>query len=174
MICGTQKYPVNAQSFHLSQKILCYKQLLRKRQEEGDFILNSATLDDFPSIDAIVDIPLGVFICLAENDFGYVGSSYDLMLEWVNPIFLKAVYEASKDNNPNWWEYMIGPFSDEYWKASCTEIKTLENMEAWDVVERDDKMNSIESTWRFKIKPFPYRLVNKSKYRFCYCGDHQL
>ena len=44
-------------------------------------ILNSIILNDFPSIDDLVDSNLGTFNFFAENDCGYVGSAYDFILE---------------------------------------------------------------------------------------------
>ena len=47
---------------------------------------------------------------------------------------------------------MSGKFSDGYCKTSCTEIETLEKMGAWGVIDRTDDMNTIDSTWYFKLK----------------------
>ena len=90
-----------------------------------------------------------------------------LMVNWVHPFFLKAKSAASKEDNPTWWEAMKGPFADEYWKAACKEIQTLEDMNAWDVFDRPDRKNVIESTWAFKLKRLPDGLVNKFKEHFC-------
>jgi hypothetical protein len=54
------------------------------------------------------------------------------------------------------------------------EIFTLESIDAWDVVEWEDDMNIINSTWSFKFKLYPNDLIKKFKARFCACGDHQL
>ncbi len=54
------------------------------------------------------------------------------------------------------------------------EIITLEEMGAWDVVEREDDMNVINETWAFKCKWFPNGTVKKFKARFCAHGDQQL
>ena len=62
---------------------------------------------------------------------------------------------------------MSGPFADEYWKAACTEIETLERMEVWGVFERDDDMNVIEYTWKFRIKLFADGLMKIFKAWFC-------
>ena len=35
-------------------------------------------------------------------------------------------------------------------------------------------MNVIKSTWAFKLKRYPYGLINNFKARFCYRGDMQL
>ncbi len=58
---------------------------------------------------------------------------------------------------------MNGPFADEYWKAAVIEIKTLEGRGARDVVDRTEDMNIIDSTWAFKLKRFPGRLIKKLK-----------
>ncbi len=69
---------------------------------------------------------------------------------------------------------MNGPFADEYWKVAEKAIITLEGMGAWDVVECEDDMNSINGTWDFKCKRFPNGTVKKFKARFCAHGDQQL
>ena len=43
---------------------------------------------------------------------------------------------------------MNGPFDDEYWQSTCTELETIEGVEAWDVVDTEYDMNVIISTWR--------------------------
>ena len=47
-------------------------------------------------------------------------------------------------------------------------------MEVWGVFERDDDMNVIESTWKFKIKLFADGLMKIFKARFCARCDQQL
>jgi hypothetical protein len=66
---------------------------------------------------------------------------------------------------------MNGPFAEEYWKAAVKEIETLEGMNAWTVVEREDDMNVIDSTWAFKLKRYPDGMIKKFKARFCARGD---
>ncbi len=59
---------------------------------------------------------------------------------------------------------MNGPFKEEYWKASLKEIETLELMDSWEVVDRDDKnMHVIDLIWAFKLKRFPDGMVKKFK-----------
>ena len=69
---------------------------------------------------------------------------------------------------------MWGKFANDYWKAMEVEIFTLESIDTWDVVEREDDMNIINSTWAFKCKRCPNGLIKKFKARFCACGDQQL
>eukprot|EP00970_Alexandrium_tamarense_P013493 scaffold3441_cov152-Alexandrium_tamarense.AAC.1 len=40
-------------------------------------------------------------------------------------------------------------------------------MNAWTVVEREDDMNIIDSTWAFKLKRYPDGMIKKFKARFC-------
>lgn len=68
---------------------------------------------------------------------------------------------------------MKGPFADEYWKAAQVEVATLEAMDAWTVVDKEDGMNVLPSTWDFKCKRFPEGSVKKFKGRFCARGDKQ-
>ena len=44
-----------------------------------------------------------------------------------------------------------------------TEISTLGSMGIYDIVERDENMNSIKSTWDFKCKHYPDSLIIKLK-----------
>ena len=66
---------------------------------------------------------------------------------------------------------MKGQFADEFWDAAVTEIQTLEEMDAWDVVDRPTDKNVLDSTWAFKIKRYPDALIKKFKARFCARGD---
>ena len=104
---------------------------------------------------------------MAANDYGYSGTSEDLIVNHVHPLFLKAKASAREEDNPNWRQAMNGQFADEYWEAAVTEIDTLEFMKAWEVVERQDDMNVLRSTWAFKLKRYPNSLIKKFKDRFC-------
>ena len=117
--------------------------------------------------------PSSKFIQFAANDCGYAGTRYELIANWVHPLFLKAKPEASKSNNPNWKQAMNGSFREEFWTAACKELETLEEMDAWEVVDRDDNMNVIDSIWAFKLKRFPDGLIKTFKARFCARGDQQ-
>ena len=66
-------------------------------------------IDDFPSIDDLVESPLDIFIYFTKNQCGYAGPACDLMVEWVHPMFLKATYVASNEDKMKWWKYMSGP-----------------------------------------------------------------
>ncbi len=50
----------------------------------------------------------------------------------------------------------------------------LESINAWEVVEREDDMKVINSTWAFKCKRYSDGLIKKFKARFCARGDQQL
>ena len=52
--------------------------------------------------------------------------------------------------------------------------ETFEFMKAWEVVEGQDDMNFLRSTWAFKVKCDPYGLIKKYKDCFCARGDMQL
>jgi hypothetical protein len=129
---------------------------------------------EVPTVEALMACPLSRFIHFAANDCGYSGSRYDLIANWVHPLFLKAKSEASKEDNPSWKQAMSGPFKKEYWDAAVKEIQTLESMDAWEVVDRSETENVIDSIWAFKLKRFPDGMVKKFKARFCARGDQQL
>jgi hypothetical protein len=138
-------------------------------------MLNAMELkDDVPSVEELMNSPLSCFITFAANSCGYSGTTKELIVNWVHPLFLKAKAEASKADNPNWWEAMKSPFAIEYWKATVKEIETLEKMDCWDVVDRPEGAHTIDSTWAFKIKRYPDGLIKKFKARFCVHGDQQI
>ncbi|KAL7526938.1 hypothetical protein ACHAWF_001981 [Thalassiosira exigua] len=69
---------------------------------------------------------------------------------------------------------MNGAFADDFWKACETELDTLVNdIGAWEIVDRTPDMRVLPSTWAFKIKRFPDGAVKKFKARFCARGDRQ-
>ena len=92
--------------------------------------------------------------------------------EWLHPMILAA--KANSEDNPTWAEAMNGPLKEGYMEAARTEIETLQEMEAWDLVDREDWMNVLPSTWAFKCKRRPDGLVQKLKARFCVRGDRQI
>ena len=145
---------------------MTHSQWMSKQRSNKDQMLMSMK-DEVPSVEALMACPLSRFIDLAANKCGYSGSRRDLIANWVHPFFLKAKSEARKEDNPNWKEAMNGPFSEEFWKAAVKEIETLEGMDAWEVVDRTDDMNVIDSIWAFKLKRYPDGLVKKFKARFC-------
>ena len=70
--------------------------------EEADRLLNMMELrDDVPTVEELLESPLSRFITLAANSCGYTGTTQELIVNWVHPLFLKAKAEASKSDNPN-------------------------------------------------------------------------
>ena len=74
------------------------------------------------------------------------------LVEDADPFLLAAKTAASDANNPTWNQAMNGPFAEEYWQAAEEEIKTLEGINAWEVVDPDQAENILPSTWAFKCK----------------------
>ena len=136
--------------------------------EQSDHMLNTMELrQDVPTVEELLDSPLSCFISFAANSCGYSGMTQELIVNWAHPLFLKAKAEASKADNPNWWEAMKSPFADEYWKAAVKEIETLKKMGVWDVVDCPEGVNFIDSTWAFKLKCYLDSLIKKFKARIC-------
>ena len=69
---------------------------------------------------------------------------------------------------------MNGHFAEEYWEADVTEIETSEFMSDWKVVDCEDDINVIKSTWAFKLKQYPYGRMKKFNSRFYARGDMYL
>ena len=90
-----------------------------------------------------MDSPISKSITLAANDCGYLGNTEYLIINYVHPLFLKSKAAAIQEDNSNWRQAMNGQFADEYWEVAVTEIETLESMNAWEVVDREDDMNVI-------------------------------
>ena len=53
------------------------------------------------------------------------------MVKWVHQFFPKAKSAASKQDIPNKWRAMNGPFACEYGKDASKNIETLERIEDW-------------------------------------------
>ena len=88
--------------------------------------VNSIYLDNsIPTIEEFLDRPISKFITIAANDCGYSGTSEDLIVNHIHPLFLKAKAVASAEDNLNWRQAMNGQLSDEYWEAVVTEIEAL-------------------------------------------------
>ena len=134
---------------------------MTKRCQESDAMLLHSKLE-VPSVEALMACPLSKYIHFTANKCNYRGSRYELIANLVHPLFLKAKSKASKDDNPNWKQAMNGPFKEEYWQAAVKEIKTLESMNAWEVVDRPEIGNIIDSIWAFKRKCYPDRKCQKS------------
>ena len=79
-----------------------YRQRLKQWMDESDRMLNAMELqDDVPTVQELLDSPLFPFISFATNSCGYKGTTQELIVNWVHPLFLKAKAEASKADNPN-------------------------------------------------------------------------
>lgn len=146
----------------LSRKEQRYRQRQAHLRIEKDKYLNKMQFDDEENpitVDAFLNSILVKFIYLAANDCGYKGTVKELVCNWVRPLFLKAKAAASKQDNPNWWQAMDIEFTEEFWKAAVTKIETLEAMGAWEIVDKTDEMNVIDSTWVFKIKLYHDGLI---------------
>lgn len=70
-----------------------------------------------PTVTELMASPLAKYITLAANDCGYGGTTEELIVNYVHPLFLKAKSATSREDNPNWREATNGPFADDYWKV---------------------------------------------------------
>ncbi len=126
----------------------------------------------------LLESQLAKYITLAANYCGYSGTAKELIVSYVHPLFLKAHSATSKADNPSQHEATRSKFADEYWEAMKLEIATLENIDAWFVVDRYDSNGAphhvIPSMWAFKCKRYPDGCIKKFKSCFCARGDKQL
>ena len=58
---------------------------------------------------------------------------------------------------------MYSSFADEHWRAAITEAESLEAMNAWKFVDHGGDMNSLQTSWTFKMKCFPHGHIKKYK-----------
>ena len=72
-----------------------------------------------------MDSPLAKYITLAANYCGYSGTVEELIVNYVQLLFLKANISASWDDNLNWCEATTGVFSENYWNEMKFEIANL-------------------------------------------------
>jgi hypothetical protein len=174
---GKKEVPPMAKILSRKKQRLKYKQYRRSLREDGDAALSMMALaeasDGIPTVAELMESPLARYITLAANDCGYIGTTEELIVSYVHPLFLKAHSAASREDNPSWKQATQGKFADEYWKAMELEIATLEALDAWEVKEYDPSTmkNVIKSTWAFKCKRYPDGLIKKFKARFCARGD---
>ena len=156
------------------QRIRHSKRMAMRREIGDQMMMRAEEAGTVPTVETLMASPISKFIQFAANDCGYGGTRREIITNWVHPLFLKAKTEASKEDNPNWRQAMNGPFREEYWNAACKEIDTLEEMNAWGVVDRPEDMNILEGIWAFKLKRFPDGMIKKFKARYCVRGDQQL
>jgi hypothetical protein len=90
----------------------------------------------------------------------------------LHPCLLSS--KASQEDNPTFEEATHGPHRDGFHQAMVKEIKTLTDMECWDVVKRVPGSNVLPSTWAFKMKRYPDGSLSKYKARFCAGGHRQI
>ena len=92
-----------------------------------------------------------------------------------NSFAFKTKNTKSPDT-PEFNEAMSGPHREAFIKAMYNEIKTLEKLKTWNVIQKYDvptDQKLISSTWVFKIKRYPDGRLRKFKDRFCVREDRQ-
>jgi hypothetical protein len=82
--------------------------------------------------------------------------------------------KACQADNPTFEEAMNGPHREGFHEAMAKEIKTLDDMKCWEVIDRVPGSNVLPSTWAFKLKRFPDGSLSKYKARFCAGGHRQI
>jgi hypothetical protein len=69
---------------------------------------------------------------------------------------------------------MNGPDREQFLEAMDAEIRSLEELDAWEIVDRTEATNIIDSVWAFKRKRYPSGEVRKHKARICVRSDQQI
>ena len=117
---------------------------------------------------------LSQFATISSGTCGFHGESKSFMVEELYPLLLAAKAAMNKEDYPTWWDAMKSANADDWWAAAKKEIETLEGIDAWEVVDRQDWMNVLPSTWAFRLKRYPGGSARKFKGRFCVRGDKQI
>ena len=117
----------------------------------------------------LTDVLQGGSLANLLNYMDHVTDQKTNTIEDWHPALLSS--QANAADNPTWEEAMNGPDKVGYWKAAETEIKTLEDKECWEIVDREHWMNVLLGTWAFKCKRYPDGRIEKFKGRFCARGD---
>lgn len=94
--------------------------------------------------------------------------STDGYVNYMDPSLLATM--ANSEDHPTWDEAMNGPDAQGYWEAATKEVRTLEDMDVWEEVDRQSWMKVISTVWAFRCKRFPDGLIRKLKGRFCARG----
>jgi hypothetical protein len=88
---GHHDIPPMAQRMSKKRQRLNYKQYCMSYRRSGDMALMSLTLDKtIPTVADLLASPLAQYITLAANDCGYSGTTEELIVSYVHPLFLKA------------------------------------------------------------------------------------
>lgn len=179
VLSGTRQTPVLASLARAPRSDKRYRaQYVRRTREYEEQTLNLLDWGQDATLRSFLQSEIAPYIQLAYNEveFGSIDDTKllrDFYVNYADPFVLAAKTTASSADNPTWNEAMNGPFAEEYWKAAEVEIRTLEDIEAWTVVERDEAENILPGTWAFKCKRYPDGSVKKFKARFCARGDRQ-
>ena len=176
---GTRQTPVLASMARAPRSDTRYRaQYARRTREFEEQSLNLLDWGEDTTLRSFLQSEIAPYIQLAYNEaeFGSIDDTKllrDFYVNYADPFVLAAKTTASSADNPTWNQAMNGPFAEEYWKAAELEVDTLEGIEAWSVVERDEAENILPGTWAFKCKRYPDGSVKKFKARFCARGDRQ-
>ena len=100
---GSWQIPPRALILSKKKTRLKFKQYRHRLKENGGLLLLMLLMTDgIPTVAELMDSPLAKYITLAANDCGFSGTAEELIVNYVNPLFLKAHSDASKLNNPSW------------------------------------------------------------------------
>lgn len=97
-------------------------------------------------------------------------SSYSSLVEYLNPALFITM--ANKEDNPTYKEAMVSPDAAGFMKAMELEIRTLLELDVFDIVPRP-LQKVISGVWAFKRKRYPDGSIRKLKARYCARGFEQ-
>jgi hypothetical protein len=79
----------------ISRKRGKYHQGMEKWRKQADAMMLQSEMD-VSTVEALMACPLSRFIHFAANDCGYKGTRYELIANWVHPLFLKLNQKQAK------------------------------------------------------------------------------
>ena len=107
----------------LARKKREYKcRLVRKKLKEANSTICSQSWE-VPSAEVLLKSDLAQFVHFATTDCGFDGTIESLVANWLHPLMLAAKLRGNDADNPSWIQAMNGPFSQEYWEASCLKLR---------------------------------------------------
>ena len=91
LTCGRHQKHVHEKQLSNFFQRLKYKKYKRKLCEGGDAARNKMSLElKISTVAELTESTLDIFITLAKNYCGYDGTTEDLIVKWVHPLFMKA------------------------------------------------------------------------------------
>ena len=158
--------------------------LLKPQGSTQTFFTHGTTLPRVPreqlNQQYLANVNWDKLVNVMSNTKGTIGSflaehrqnlSYGSLVEYLNPAAFITL--ANKEDNPTFKEAMASVDRSGFISAMETEIKTLQQEQAYDLTQRPKDHKVISGVWAFKRKRYPDGSIRKLKARYCARGFEQ-